>query len=189
LGIDRADLFGASMGGYLVREVAVSFPERVSALTLVMSGSGASPGEKGPQLSAGLIPGLAEMARPRSRDEMIEFLVKQWRWMWGPDYALSEAWVRDRVSLAFDRGHHPEGIARQVIGGVLSPGLWDAQRAIGCPTLVIHGGHDPVFSVDHAVAVAGQIPQAQLWVDPSMGHVMHREQWPEMADRAAQLRA
>lgn len=187
LGIEQADLFGASMGGYIVRDVAVGFPERVSALTVVMSGSGASPGENGPQLGAGLLPGLAEMAKTRSRGDTIEFLVRQWRWMWGPDYVFDEAWVRQRVRAAFDRGHHPDGIARQVTGGVLSAGLWDAQRSIRCPTLVIHGAHDPVFGLDHATAVSEQIPGAQLWVDPHMGHVMHREQWPEMAERAAQL--
>jgi pimeloyl-ACP methyl ester carboxylesterase len=187
LAIEHADVLGASMGGYIARELAAHFPGRVSALTVVMTGSGALPGDDGPQLAAGLIGGLAAMATPRSREDTIGYLVKQWRWMWGPDYRFDEEWVRQRVTAAFDRSHQPDGIARQVAGGLLSPGLWDAQATIRCPTLVIHGGRDPVFDMSHGQAVSERIPGARLWIDPKMGHVMHAEQWAEIADRAAQL--
>ncbi len=69
----------------------------------------------------------------------------------------------------------------------MRPGLWEAQRSIACPTLVIHGAQDPIFDLAHARAVSEQISGAHLWVDPRMGHVMHREQWPEMAERTARL--
>lgn len=187
LGIEKANFVGASMGGYIVREVAVGYPERVLSLTVVMSGSGALPGEDGPQLAAGLIAGFGPMSRPRERQDAIDFNVKQWRWMWGDSYEWEADWVRQRVTDAHDRASRPEGISRQLFGGVLSPGLWEAQTTISCPTLVIHGGQDPVFAAEHAEAIAERISGAELWLDPKMGHVMHREQWIEMADRVSAL--
>jgi pimeloyl-ACP methyl ester carboxylesterase len=187
LGIEQTNLVGASMGGYIVREIAVGYPDRVSSLTVVMSGSGALPGDDGPQLAAGLIAGFGPMSRPRERQDAIDYIVKQWRWMWGDSYEWEADWVRERVTAAHDRADRPEGIGRQLFGGVLTPGLWEAQTTISCPTLVIHGGQDPVFAEDHARAVAERIPGAELWLDPKMGHVMHREQWTEMADRVSAL--
>ena len=59
--------------------------------------------------------------------------------------------------------------------------------AIACPTLVMHGGDDRLFAQDHAQSMVERIPGAALWFDPRMGHTMHEETWPEMADRVAHL--
>jgi pimeloyl-ACP methyl ester carboxylesterase len=45
------------------------------------------------------------------------------------------------------------------------------------PTLVVHGGEDPLFSIEHGRALAREIPGAQLLTLPHAGHELPREDW------------
>lgn len=189
LGIERAHVLGASMGGYIVRWMALRHPHRVASLQIVMSGSGAIPGEDGPQLTTDVIENLAGLTKRRDRSHAIPYNTELWRWYWGNGYPFEEEWVRERVGFAYDRAYRPEGIARQMLAVLKTPSLWEAQSGIRCPTLVIHGEKDRCFPGEHGKAIASRIPGAQLWLDPQMGHILHREQWREMAERAATLAA
>jgi pimeloyl-ACP methyl ester carboxylesterase len=42
--------------------------------------------------------------------------------------------------------------------------------AITVPTLIVHGSHDPYFGLAHPRMLASAIPQAELWIEPGMGH-------------------
>jgi pimeloyl-ACP methyl ester carboxylesterase len=189
VGEREVHLVGASMGGGVVRWAAVRHPEKVRSLTVVMSGSGADPGDDGPQLAMEGFPELIAMADPRSRDEHIAYTVELWRTDWGTSFPFDEAWVTERVAASFDRSYRPDGLYRQITAAFGAPGLWHAQRAISCPTLVMHGVEDPFFPVVHGEATAVQIPSAELWRVEGMGHAMHPELWVEMVDRIAQLAA
>lgn len=189
LDIRQAHLIGASMGGYIVRWLAVRHPERVASMHIVMSGSGALPGEDGPQFDPAVTDTLVDLCRWRDRAQAVPYNTELWRWLWGDGYPFEEAWVAQRVAFAYDRAYRPAGVARQMLAVLKTDGLWEAQTGIGCPTLVIHGERDPCFSAGHGRSIAERVPGAQLWMDPRMGHTLHREQWHEMAERAAALAA
>lgn len=180
-------LLGASMGGFIVRWAAIRRPDLIKTLTVVMSGSGAGLDDDGPQLNPKAQPSLMGMFERRDRAAEIEWSVENWRWLWGISYPFPRDWVRSRVAASYDRSYRPEGVARLLNASRNTPGLWDAQTEISCPTLVIHGGEDPIFPTAHGEAIAERIPGANLWLDPKMGHIMHEEQWGEMATRAAAL--
>ena len=127
------------------------------------------------------------MAAPRTRDEHIAFTVETWRADWGTSFPFDEEWVRERVASSYDRSYRPDGFYRQITAGFGAPSLWDAQRSIACPTLVMHGTEDPFFPLAHGEATAAQIPGATLWRVEGMGHTMHREVWDEMIDRVGEL--
>ena len=187
IGIRSAHLVGASMGGFLVRWVAVRHPERVASLTIVMSGAGAAAGEDGPQFEMSVVKRLLILTERHERTKAIERNIELWRWLWGDKYPFEEDFVRTRVGYAYDRSYRPEGFARQSLSSIRSPGLWEAQKGISCPTLVVHGESDPCFNVEHALAIAGSITGAKLWIDPRMGHIMHREQWQDLAIKIKHL--
>ena len=187
LHIPAAHVAGASMGGFIARWFAVNHSDRVKTVTIVMSGSAAGPADSEAQVPPDAIENLLAMAVPRRGLEAIEHAVEGWRWLWGSTFPFDEAWVRSRVTFAFNRAYRPAGIGRSLLAGVFSPGLWDAQRQIKRPTLVIHGDADPIFSLDHAEQVRARIDGAALWVVGGMGHAMHREQWSEMADRVSAI--
>ena len=62
-------LVGASMGGFIARWAAIRSPQSVRTLTVVMSGSGAGPGDDGPQANSDAQPSLLGMCERRDRGE------------------------------------------------------------------------------------------------------------------------
>ncbi|MGY4877894.1 alpha/beta fold hydrolase [Vreelandella aquamarina] len=102
-------------------------------------------------------------------------------------YQFPSDWVTRRVTHAVDRSYTPEGSLRTLKAFATTPPLFEEQRKILCPTLIMHGGEDPVFSKAHAEANLEKIPNSELWFDPKMGHIMHEEQWEEMAQKVKKL--
>lgn len=187
MGASRVHLVGASGGGLLVRWAAIRHPQRVETVTVVMSGSGALPGDDGPQMDPDLFASLLAMGDHRSESDYIPYRVELWRDQWGTTFNFDESWVAARVTEAFRRSYRPDGAYRQILAAMGAPGLWDAQRSIEQPTLVVHGSADPVFAPDHALAMVRQIPNADLWLVEGMGHSMHAEIWPELTQRISGL--
>ena len=187
IGCRAVHLVGASLGGFIARWAAIRHPTLISTLTVVMSGSGAGPDDDGPQRNTEEQNRMAAMFERRDRAEQIEWSTNYWRHIWGDGYPFPRDWVKARVTAGLDRAYRPEAIARAMDAARNTPGLWQAQIAIKCPTLVMHGGSDPIFSAAHGQAIAESIPGAKLWLDPRMGHIMHEQQWEEMAGRVAIL--
>jgi pimeloyl-ACP methyl ester carboxylesterase len=49
--------------------------------------------------------------------------------------------------------------------------------SIHVPTLVVHGAADPLFPLDHGVALAEEIPTARLVTLERAGHGLQRADW------------
>jgi pimeloyl-ACP methyl ester carboxylesterase len=64
-----------------------------------------------------------------------------------------------------------------------------ALAGVRIPTLVLHGGQDPVINVKAGRATAAAIPGARLVIYPDMGHDLPQELWPSMLDEIAALAA
>ena len=184
--LGRATIVGASMGTAIARWTAIRHPDRVGALMLVMGMSGAGPGDDGPTIADEVLGRLMGLAVRQDRDTAVQYLVDCWRWLWGSNYAFDEQWVRARVEASYRRAYRPQGVARNMAAFTAS-GLWDAQEAIACPTLVMHGEQDPCCPPEHGRAIASKIPNAELWEVAGMGHTMHHELWPDMTKRLADL--
>ena len=180
-------LIGASMGGLIVRWAAIRHPDKIKTLTVVMSGSGADAEDDGPHMSKEAADQVGGYLQRRARDEQIAWNLDIWRWSWGNKYPFPAEWVKECLGHAYDRSYSPEGNVRLLQALISTTGLWEAQKQIVCPTLVMHGGEDPVFSQEHAKATAARIPISELWLDEKMGHIMHQEQWKNMASRVANL--
>jgi pimeloyl-ACP methyl ester carboxylesterase len=187
LNVGPVHLLGASMAGFIARWTAIRHAELVRTLTVVMSGSGAGPGDNGPQLDPALRASSMDMVKVRPPAEAVEFGVGIWRFLWGNGYPFEEDWVRERVRYGVNRAYRPHGVEKALHAIMSTPGLWAEQTKIKQPTLFVHGALDPCFSLDHGVESAKQIRRARIWVDSKMGHIMHREQWDELAQRVRQL--
>ena len=187
MGASRIHLVGASSGGLLVRWAAIRHPQRVSTVTVVMSFSGALPGDDGPQLDPDVLAMLITLCEYRTEPEYVPYMVELWRDQWGTTFTFDETWIAERMTEVFHRSYRPDGAYRQLFAPTGAPGLWDAQRSIEQPVLVVHGTADPVFAPDHALATKRQIPNADLWLVEGMGHTMHAEIWPELTRRISAL--
>jgi pimeloyl-ACP methyl ester carboxylesterase len=178
LGIDAAHLFGISMGGMIVQSFAIRHPQRLLSLCSVMSTTG-EPGVGPPTPEA-----LAVLLRipARDRESRIEQSVEGFRVIGSTAYPFDAERERARAEVAYDRGYHPAGVARQLYAIVAAADRTAALGEVTAPTLVVHGEADPLIGVGGGRATAAAIPGSKLIVFPGMGHDLPLALLPEMVD-------
>ena len=185
LGIKRAHVVGASMGGMIAQALAIEHPQRVLTLTSIMSTTGNPnlPPAKPAALSSLLMP------PPTDRQQSIERAVTVFRTIGSPGFPFDEAEIRELAARSYDRGFNPDGVARQFVAIVASGSRTDALKSVKVPALVIHGKDDPLVPVEGAYDTAAAIPGAQLLVIDGMGHDLPRPAWPRVIDAISTLTA
>jgi pimeloyl-ACP methyl ester carboxylesterase len=179
LGIKRAHIVGASMGGMIAQMVAANYPGHTLSLTSIMSATGnpATPPAK-PEAMAVL------MVRPTSNDldAIVENGVKSQRTIGSPAYPAPEAEMRERIIADYHRAFYPDGFTRQMAAIVASGDRRESVRKITAPTLVIHGADDPLVPVEGGKDTAENINGAELLIIPGMGHDLPAELHTQVAD-------
>ncbi|MYQ49206.1 alpha/beta fold hydrolase [Streptomyces sp. SID4985] len=176
LGIDRAHVVGASMGGMIAQTMALTRPERVLTLTSMMSSTGESEyGRSSPEAQAVLFG-----PKPRSREEYIAAAEREL--VWASRRYGDPAALRELAARSYDRAHYPAGAGRQLGAMILSGSRADALRELRVPTLVMHGLDDTLIDVSGGRRTAELVPGARLLLVPDMGHDRPRELWPEIID-------
>jgi pimeloyl-ACP methyl ester carboxylesterase len=181
LGVDRAHVIGASMGGMIAQTVAIHHPARVLTLTSIMSTTGA------PGVGAADASVSALLSRPpgETRDERVEASVASSRVLWGdtPQFPFDEELARWRAQVSDERCFYPPGRLRQLLAIRASGDRTAALRQLrGLPTLVVHGDNDPLIHLSGGEATAAAIDGAELIVIEGMGHVVARPAWGRILD-------
>ncbi|WP_028808861.1 alpha/beta fold hydrolase [Streptomyces canus] len=176
LGIERAHVVGASMGGMLAQVMALSCPERVLTLTSMMSSTGESEyGQPSPEAQAVLF-----SPKPADREGYVAAAERELVWA-SKRYGDASA-LRELAAAGYDRAYYPEGIGRQLGAIILSGSRADALRELRVPTLVIHGLDDTLIDPSGGKRTAELVTGAELLLVPDMGHDRPRELWPELID-------
>jgi pimeloyl-ACP methyl ester carboxylesterase len=179
VGIERAHIMGASMGGMIAQTIAIEHPARVLTLTSIMSTTGA-PGVGQAE------PGLVAAMQPagETRDERIEASIASSRAIWNDtvQFPFDEELARSRAEVSIDRSYYPVGRLRQALAIRASGDRTAALRDLDVPTLVIHGDRDPLINVSGGEATVAAIPGAELVVIGGMGHLVARPAWTRMLD-------
>jgi pimeloyl-ACP methyl ester carboxylesterase len=172
IGAERAHLAGLSMGGALAQRLALTVPGRVGSLTLIATTAvdprvGELPGLT-PELAALFADGVPEpdLSDPAAA---LEALVEGERPFAGPD-AFDEARVRAIARRVVARSRDLAACANHYGLVDAHAGPDDLSTLAGVPTLVVHGGCDPLFPVEHGRALAAAIPGARLLEIAGMGH-------------------
>ncbi|MGH7024853.1 MAG: alpha/beta fold hydrolase [Caulobacteraceae bacterium] len=169
LGIERAHIVGASMGGMIAQLVAIEHPERTLSLTSIMSTTGNRdlPPAR-PEAMA-----VLNTPAPDPRTNLAGFLdsaVASSRVIGSPGYPADEAETRAFAKSNAERCYYPVGFARQYAAILASPDRREKLASIKVPTLVIHGADDPLVPIEGGRDTAASIPGAELLVIPGMGH-------------------
>ena len=178
LGIKSAHMVGASMGGMIAQELAISFPQRVRSLTSIMSTTG------NPKVPPATREATAVLMAPppATKEEYFERFAQTWKVLRAARFPEEEALDRARAERTFARGLNPAGVGRQ-LRAILASGNRKARLAsVKAPTLVIHGTIDPLVRPEGGKDTAASISGAKLLMIEGMGHALPMRMWPQIID-------
>ncbi len=168
LGMEKAHIVGASMGGMIAQIIAARYPQRVLTLTSIMSTSG-RPGLPGPTMAVNNAM-FSQPDNPRDINSVIEHFVRLFQVLGSPAYPTPEALLRKRVADSVRRNVSVSGTGRQMMAVASSGDRGALLRTIKAPVLVIHGTDDPLVPIAGGRDTARLIPGAILHEIEGMGH-------------------
>jgi pimeloyl-ACP methyl ester carboxylesterase len=176
LGIDRTNLFGVSLGGYIAQELTLTHPGRVEKLVLCSTAPGGPKAVPMPVATQQVFATYPTMEREAGLRMFVE-------------NSLGARGVRERPELVeeifqYRLGHAPtvEAWVAQATAGATYDS-YDRIGAIDVPTLVVHGDADVVVDPGNAALLGELIPNARVELIPDRGHLMV---W-EDSERVAEL--
>jgi pimeloyl-ACP methyl ester carboxylesterase len=178
LGVAKAHVVGASMGGMIAQTLVAQHPDRALSLTSIMSNTGAM---WSGQPKLGVMGALLGKV-PTDREAYTERIVKLFTMIGSPGFPPDEHELRKRAGMAYDRGINPAGSARQLAAIIASGDRSPMLASIRVPTLVIHGDADRLVVPSGGKATARAIPGARLLMLEGMGHDIPRALWPRFVD-------
>jgi pimeloyl-ACP methyl ester carboxylesterase len=164
-GVGQAHVFGHSLGGMAAQVIAAEHPGRVLSLISVSATSGDA------DLPFG--PALARLSDPNAFAAMdaVEAQAHAYRIFEGDArYRMTDREIAGRVAadMAADDAN---AAARQAAAVTATGDRRALLAAIDLPSLVIHGGNDPWFPIDHARSTASALG-ARVEVIDGMGHII-----------------
>ena len=164
-GMERTNLFGVSLGGYIAQEFTLTYPERVQKLVLASTAPG---GPKAHQMPAAGVEAFGKYPT-MEREAGLRLMVEN---------SVGTRGVRDVPGLADEvfayRLEHAPSLAAwqaQAYAGATFD-AYDRINAIRAPTLVIQGGADNVVDPRNAELLAQLIPNARVEIVPDRGHLL-----------------
>jgi pimeloyl-ACP methyl ester carboxylesterase len=183
LGIAKAHVVGASMGGMIVQLMAAHHPDRLLTMTSIMSSSG-RPGLPGPRADI-----RKRLMAPRpsnpTREEAVRLGAEAIESISFADMQRPHDAFVDMAARAFDRGYYPIGMKRQLLAIIADGSRVDRLKTVKVPTLVVHGGADPLVPKAGSEDIAELIPGARLEIIDEMGHDLPPSQVGRMVDLIA----
>lgn len=178
LGIERAHIVGASMGGMIAQIFAARFRERTRTLAIIFSSNNSA---LLPPPAPRALLALLKGPPPNSpREVIIDNAVRVGNIIGSPRYRVPEEQARVEAAEGYDRNYYPQGVARH-FGAVLGSGsLRRYNRQTTAPTVVIHGRADKLMRPFGGRAVARAIDGARLVTFDGMGHDLPQQLWDQV---------
>lgn len=170
LGIERADVYGTSMGGRVAQWIAIRHPERVGRLVLGCTSPG---GPHARERDMAVRRALAQADARAARDALLDLM-------------YTPAW------LAANPGPHtvlgdpdmPPHARRGHLVASNEHDAWDGLPRISAPTLILHGDQDRLSPPANASLLASRIPDARKTLLPGARHAYFQENRPYASDLA-----
>jgi pimeloyl-ACP methyl ester carboxylesterase len=173
LRVNSAHVLGASLGGFVGQELAISRPDLVARLVLVSTGHGGRGAERMSLGAMGKMFGYGALGPKAAARSGLEGATSGRYRAENPEEfeRIVERRLADSPSLA--------SYYRQAEAGSRFDASADVGR-ITSPTLVIHGAEDRYVPFSNAHALAGAIPGARLRVLERAGHLVFVERAAEV---------
>ncbi len=189
LGIERAHLVGASLGGTLVQLLLLDHPDRVRSGTVYATSALWFPAD-GAWAGSAVLPNpdprvlelWSHLGDERTPEQELDFRVAHWRLLHGDALPFDPAEFRElEERVAAHSGTWQPATAHALAD---RSGLDRAAELtrVTVPTLVVEAPADPVNPPPHAEHLASLIGSARLVTVPGMGHTTSRAVLDPLAD-------
>lgn len=186
LDINKAHIFGTSMGGMISQIICAKYPNRVKTFTLIAS-TASIPGPFN-----GATKEVREMMVSRSQSTnptMDEVYQRELKWvgligMQGKNIDTPK--FREDTINNFNRIKDIKdgyGYARQLTAILSSKNRIKKVKSIKAKTLLIHGKFDPVLNVKNSYFMNKLIANSELIVIPNMRHLIEEEILDQFKDK------
>jgi pimeloyl-ACP methyl ester carboxylesterase len=179
--IPAAHIVGMSLGGMIGQAAAIQQLSRVRSLTAISSSPLGIDTSHLPSFSEAV---LAQMGREvdwANRDQAIAYMVEDSRVIASAAHPFDAAKARAFIERDHDRSG---GYLNATNHAFLKIG--DARRGrlqeMKAPLLVIHGTTDPIYPVEHGIALSEAVSGAKLVRIDGGGHELHMADWDTMID-------
>lgn len=164
-GLESANIFGVSLGGFIAQEIALTYPERVRKLVLCATSLGGPNAFPMPERGVDAFTRFPTLEHEAGLRLMVE-------------NSLGDHAVRERPELV-------EEVYAYRLERAPSVEVWQAQfaasqahdaydriPAVSAPTLVIHASADTVIDARNGELLAERIPGARIEWIPDRGHLV-----------------
>lgn len=164
LGIQKADIFGVSMGGMIAQHLAIDYPEKVGKLILTVTTARSNPI---------LIESIEEWVSCAKRDDHTALMDSNVRRIYSQDYYRKNKWLVP-IMGKFTK---PKSYDRFFVqaDACLTHNAYESLNRIQAPTLVIGGEKDLSLGGDASREIAAKIPGAELRMYEQWGHGLYEE--------------
>jgi len=172
-GVERAHIFGASMGGMIAQEFALNYPQRVNGLVLCCTACGGSHSiQAAPEVLQALM-ARAMMGPDEGSEALVPFI-----------YDPETPRARIDEDLAIRRRTYPTAAGYMAqVQGIMAWSCFDRLGQIHAPTLIIHGEHDQLVPPENARILRRNIAGSRLVMLPHASHILMTDE-PEAAHNA-----
>jgi len=172
-GVDRAHVYGVSMGGMIAQEFALQYPDRVRSLILGCTSAGMPNAVQAKPEVIQLLMARGQMDAQKAAEAAIPFIY---------DAGTPRARIDEDLAVRKDWLPRPEGYISQLMG-LFAWGSYSRLDQIKVPALVIHGDTDQLVPPSNAQLIASRIPNAKLVLVPHASHIYSTDQ-PETSHSA-----
>ena len=164
LGIERADIFGVSMGGMIAQYLAIDYPEKLGKLILAVTS--ARPNEI-------LRESVEEWVSFAEKGDHMAFMDSNLRRIYSDGYYRKNQWMVPILG----KFTKPQSYDRFFVqaDACLKHNAYEDLHQIQAPTLVIGGEKDLSLGGGASKEIAAIIPGAQLRMYPQWGHGLYEE--------------
>lgn len=165
LGIEKADVFGVSMGGMISQWLAIDHPEKVNNLILTVTCAEPNPI---------LIESVEEWVACAKGGDHVAFMDSNVRRIYSDDYYRKNKWLVPIMGKLTK----PKSYERFYVqaAACLTHDAYEHLHQITALTLVIGGEKDNALGGDPSREIADRIPGAQLRMYPQWGHGVYEEE-------------
>jgi len=172
-GVEKAHVFGISMGGMIAQEFAIEHPQRVRSLVLGCTAPGGPRAVRAEAAATQMLMARGTMTKEEAAEAAVPFIYDSGT----PRRLIDEDIERRRPWFPSAQAYNAQ------LQGILAWESYSRLSRIAAPTLVIHGESDRLVPPGNGKLIAENVRGSELVMLPHAGHIFTTDQ-PERAQSA-----